>query len=48
MKTISFILLILAVINLIPITLTIFYKKKNISLALAILEVALITLAKFT
>ncbi len=47
MKTIQAILLILAVINLIPITLTVYYNKKNISLGLAILEIALITLARF-
>jgi len=48
MKTLQIILLILAVINLIPITLAIYYKRKNISLALAILEIALITLARFS
>jgi len=48
METISIILLILAIINIIPITLTIYYKKKNVALGLAILEIALITLANFT
>jgi len=47
MASLQIILLILAVFNLIPITLTIYYKKNNVALALGILEVALITFAKF-